>query len=462
MSKSKDVYIAVLAAGKGTRMKSEHPKVLHTICGKPMIQYVFETIDPLNAKKIFAIIGHEKETLLKILPKQVKPVIQSKRLGTGHAVHQLNSHLKNETACLMVLCADVPFISKGTLENLLRQHQSSNGSATVLTCRLKNPTDYGRIIKENGNVKKIVEELDASPDEKNIDEVNTGIYCFETDALFSSLKNISTNNKKREYYLTDVIEILHSRGLKTSSFLMTNEDEVRGINTKIDLAWAENYKRKEILNRFMLSGVTIIDPATTFISEDTKIGADTVIYPFSTIEGKNTIGKNCSLGPQVKIKDCEIGNQNNIFFSVVSESIIKDKTTIGPFAHIRPQTTIENEVHIGSFVEAKKSFIGEKTKVGHLSYLGDCIIGNKVNIGAGTITCNYDGIKKHPTTIENNAFIGSDSQLVAPVKIGNGALVGAGSTITKDVPAHALALSRTQQTNIINGAKRRRHGRHKS
>lgn len=462
MSKNKDVYIAVLAAGKGTRMKSEYPKVLHPICGKPMIQYVFEAIDPLNAKKIFVIIGHEKEILLKTLPKYAVPIIQNKQLGTGHAVNQLADYFKNQAGTLIVLCADAPFISKNTLKNLLEQHQNSNASATVLTCRLKDPTDYGRIVKENGDVKKIVEELDTTADEKNIDEVNTGMYCFETDALFSSLKNISTNNKKKEYYLTDVIEILHSKGFKTSSFLMTNEDEIRGINTKIDLAWAENYKRKEILNRFMLSGVTIIDPAATFISEDTEIGVDTVIHPFSLLEGKNIIGKNCSLGPQIKIKDCEIGNQSNIFFSVVSESVIKDKITIGPFAHIRPQTTIENEAHIGSFVETKKSFIGKKTKVGHLSYLGDCVIGNEVNIGAGTITCNYDGIKKHQTKIENGAFIGSDSQLVAPVKIGNGALVGAGSTITKDVPAHALALSRIQQTNIINGAKRRKHGRHKS
>lgn len=465
MNKNKGVYIAILAAGKGTRMKSEYLKVLHPICGKPMIQYVFETVNTLNAKKIFVIIGHEKEILLRTLPKYAVPIIQNKQLGTGHAVNQLSSYFENPpggNACLIVLCADTPFISKNTLKNLLEQHQNSNASATVLTCRLKDPTDYGRIVKENGDVKKIVEELDASPDEKNIDEVNTGIYCFETNVLFSSLKNIQTNNKKREYYLTDVIEILHSRGLKTSSLLTTNEDEIRGINTKIDLAWAENYKRKELLNRFMLSGVTIVDPATTFISEDTEIGVDTVIHPFSLLEGKNIIGKNCSLGPQIKIKDCEIGNQSNIFFSVVSESIIKDKTTIGPFAHIRPQTTIENETHIGSFVETKKSFIGKKTKVGHLSYLGDCVIGNEVNIGAGTITCNYDGIKKHQTKIENGAFIGSDSQLVAPVKIGNGALVGAGSTITKDVPAHALALSRTQQTNIINGAKRRKHGRHKS
>lgn len=462
MSKSKDVHIAILAAGKGTRMKSEYPKVLHPICGKPMIQYVFEIVNALNAKKIFVIIGHEKEILSKILPKQIIPVIQDKQLGTGHAVNRLSGYFKGKSSCLMVLCADTPFISKNTLKNLLEQHQNSCSSATVLTCRLKDPTDYGRIIKENGNVKKIVEELDATADEKNIDEVNTGIYCFETDALFSSLKNIRTNNKKKEYYLTDVIEILYSKGLKTSSFLMTNEDEIHGINTRVDLAWAENYKRREILNRFMLSGTTIIDPETTFISEDTEIGADTVIHPFSLLEGKNIIGKNCSLGPQIKIKDCEIGNQNNIFFSVVGETVIKDKTTIGPFAHIRPQTTIENEAHIGSFVEAKKSFIGKKTKVGHLSYLGDCIIGNEVNIGAGTITCNYDGIKKHQTIIENGAFIGSDSQLVAPVQIGKGALVGAGSTITKNVPTHALALSRTQQTNIINGAKRRNHDRHKS
>ncbi|MFH1288555.1 MAG: bifunctional UDP-N-acetylglucosamine diphosphorylase/glucosamine-1-phosphate N-acetyltransferase GlmU [bacterium] len=498
MKNKTNTYIAVLAAGKGTRMKSEYPKVLHPICGKPMIQHVFETINALNTKKIFTIIGHQKEILLKALPKQVIPIIQNKQLGTGHAVNQLSGYFKKENgvkhchseqnavipsgseeskispfgrndncceqrnkkllgknACLMVLCADIPFVSERTLKSLLRQHQNAHALATVLTCRLKNPTGYGRIVKENGKIKKIVEELDASPDEKTIDEINTGIYCFETNALFSALKNVQTNNKKKEYYLTDVIEILYSKGLQTSSFFITNEDEIRGINTKIDLAWAENHKRKEILNRFMLSGITIIDPGTTFISENTKIGTDTVIYPFSVIEGENIIGKNCSLGPQTKIKNCKIGNENKIFFSVVSESILKDKTIIGPFTHIRPQTVIDNEARLGSFVEVKKSFIGKKTKVGHLSYLGDGIIGNEVNVGAGTITCNYDGIKKYQTIIEDDAFIGSNSQLVAPVKIGKGALIGAGSTITKNVPAHALALSRVQQTNIEGGAKRK-------
>jgi bifunctional UDP-N-acetylglucosamine pyrophosphorylase/glucosamine-1-phosphate N-acetyltransferase len=449
------LHIAVLAAGKGTRMKSEHPKVLHPICGKPMIQYILETLNSFAVKNIFAVIGHQKEILLKYLPDHLIPVIQDKQLGTGHAINQLDTYFKNQNDTLMVLCADTPFIPVKTLQNLLKQHYNSRSSATVLTCRIKNPTGYGRIVKENGEIRKIVEELDADPYEKNIDEINTGIYCFETDALFKALKSVRTNNKKREYYLTDVVAILHSKGLKTSSFLITNENEVRGINTRIDLAWAEKYKQKEILNKLMLSGVTIIDPDTTFISGNTKIGADTVIYPFSTIEGENIIGKNCYLGPQIKIKNCKIGNESEIFFSVINESVIKDKIRIGPFTHIRPQTIVSNEAHLGSFVEVKKTFIGKKTKIGHLSYLGDSIIGDEVNIGAGTITCNYDGIKKNQTIIENDAFIGSDSQLVAPVKIGKGALIGAGSTITKNVPDYALSLSRTKQINIADGAKRK-------
>lgn len=351
-----NIHIAVLAAGKGTRMKSEHPKVLHPICGKPMIRYVLETIKNLTAKNIFMIIGHQKEVLLKTLPDQVTPVIQDKQLGTGHAINQLANYFKGKNNTLIVLCADTPFISTNTLKNLLKQHYNSRSKATVLTCRIKNPKGYGRIVKENGEIKKIIEELDAGPNEKKIDEINTGIYCFETDALFKALKSVKTHNKKKEYYLTDVITILHSKGFKTSSFLITNENEIRGINTKIDLAWAEKYKRKEILSKHMLSGVTIIDPDTTFISENTKIGADTVIYPFSMIEGENIIGKKCSLGPQIKIKNCKIGNGSEIFFSVINESTIKDKTKIGPFTHIRPQTIIDNEAHLGSFVEIKKIF----------------------------------------------------------------------------------------------------------
>ncbi|MDD5772581.1 MAG: bifunctional UDP-N-acetylglucosamine diphosphorylase/glucosamine-1-phosphate N-acetyltransferase GlmU [bacterium] len=456
MKKNKNnINIAILAAGKGTRMKSEHPKVLHPICGKPMIRYILETIKGLTVKNIFMIIGHQKEILLKTLSEQVTPVIQDKQLGTGHAINQLETYFKDQNGTLIVLCADTPFISVKTLKGLLKQHHNSRSSATVLTCRIKNPAGYGRIVKKNGEILKIVEELDADPDEKNIDEINSGIYCFETDALFKALKNVQTNNKKKEYYLTDVIAILHSKGLKTSSFLITNEDEIRGINTKVDLAWAEKYKRKEILNKLMLSGITIIDPDTTFISENTRIGADTVIYPFSIIEGENIIGKNCSLGPQIKIKNCKIGNESEIFFSVINESVIKDKIRIGPFTNIRPQTVVNNEAHLGSFVEVKKSFIGKKTKIGHLSYLGDSIIGNEVNIGAGTITCNYDGIKKYQTIIENDAFIGSDSQLVAPVKVGKGALIGAGSTITKNVPAFSLSLSRMKQINIENGANKK-------
>ncbi|MEW6086924.1 MAG: bifunctional UDP-N-acetylglucosamine diphosphorylase/glucosamine-1-phosphate N-acetyltransferase GlmU [bacterium] len=453
--KNADNYAAVLAAGKGTRMKSNYPKVLHPICGKPMIQYVFDTIDTLAVKNIFAIIGHQKEIFLENLPERVIPVIQDKQLGTGHAISQLGSYFKNKNGTLTVLCADTPFISADTLKNLLKQHQNSQASVTVLTCRLKNPFGYGRIVKENGKIKKIVEELDALPGEKNIDEINTGIYCFETNALFRALKNIRADNNKKEYYLTDVIEILNSRGHNISTFLINNENEIRGINTKIDLAWAENYKRKKILDRLMLSGITITDPGTTFISENTKIGTDTIIYPFSIIEGKNIIGKNCSLGPQVKIKNCIIGNRSEIFFSVLKESTIKDKTTIGPFTHIRPRSIIDNDSHIGSFVEVKKTSVGKKTKIGHLSYLGDSIIGNNVNIGAGTITCNYDGIKKYQTTVGDNAFIGSDSQLIAPVKIGKGSLIGAGSTITKDVPSNALSLSRIKQVNIADGAKRK-------
>ena len=376
-------------------------------------------------------------------------------MGTGHAISRLGTYFRNKNGTLIVLCADTPFISAKTLKSLLKKHHNSQSKVTVLTCRIKNPTGYGRVVKENGEINKIVEELDAGPDEKNINEINTGIYCFETGALFSALKNVKTYNKKKEYYLTDVIAILHSKGIKTSSFLMENEDEIRGINTKIDLAWAEQYKRKEILNKHMLSGVTIIDPDTTFISENTRIGADTVIHPFSTIEGENIIGKSCHLGPQVKIKNCKIGNESEIFFSVINESVIKNKIKIGPFTHIRPQTKVNNEAHLGSFVEIKKSSIGKETKIGHLSYLGDSIIGNKVNIGAGTIACNYDGIKKHQTIIEDDVFIGSDSQLVAPVKIGKKALIGAGSTITKNVPAYSLSLSRTKQTIIKDWANKK-------
>ncbi|WP_066634414.1 bifunctional UDP-N-acetylglucosamine diphosphorylase/glucosamine-1-phosphate N-acetyltransferase GlmU [Desulfolucanica intricata] len=444
-----ELAAVVLAAGKGTRMKSKTPKVLHQVCGLPMISHVLQAIKDAGVKKTVVVVGYQSESVTQALGTEVGIAVQKEQLGTAHALLQAEKQLKDFSGNILVVCGDTPLITAQTLNELVNLHVNKEASATVLTAQLEDPTGYGRVIRdENGRVAKIVEQKDAAADELLIKEINTGIYCFKTDFLFDSLKNISSENAQGEYYLTDIIQHYVQEGRPVCAQVVSNVAEIQGINDRRQLAEAEAILRKRVLDKLMAGGVTIIDPATTFIDKTVEIGFDTIIYPFSIIEGKTVIGTDCVIGPQSRLVDVQIGNDVKVLNSVILNSKIGDKVTIGPYAYIRPETVIGNEVKVGDFVEIKKSNIGNYSKVPHLSYIGDSIIGERVNIGAGTITCNYDGVAKHISIVEDGAFIGSNTNLVAPVKVGAGAIIGAGSTITKNVEPGALGVARSRQKNI--------------
>lgn len=449
----------ILAAGKGKRMKSTMPKVLHPICGRPMIQYIMETTSYLTADKRIVVVGHEGESVSNFLRGLLRDgdeiLFQQDQLGTGDALRVAQDGLGDFEGDILVLGADTPFLCEKTLKALVLHHRKEKAAVTILTMRIQNPTGYGRIIRHNdGRIQRIAEERDATPVELSTTEVNTGVYCFESRALLLGLPRLSNKNVQEEYYLTDLVGILSKQGAGIAS-LETAPIEAMGINDRIELAKAETIQRRRILDRLMLSGVSIIDPETTFIEEGVEIEQDTVIYPFSMILGRSCIGEECIIGPYAHIVDSRLEDRVKITISFIENSIVGAKTEIGPFAHIRPETNLGQEVRIGNFVEVKKSFISDKTKMSHLTYIGDSFIGKEVNIGAGTITCNFDGYKKHCTTIEDGVFVGSNTALVAPLKIGQGAVIAAGSTITDDVPGFSLAVGRAQQKNIPEWAKKR-------
>ncbi|MGL6023031.1 MAG: bifunctional UDP-N-acetylglucosamine diphosphorylase/glucosamine-1-phosphate N-acetyltransferase GlmU [Cetobacterium sp.] len=434
----------ILAAGKGTRMKSELPKVLHKVCGVPMVQKIVETCSKIGSIENILILGHKKEEVLKVLQNS-EYVVQNEQLGTGHAVIQAKEKLKNFDGTVMILCGDTPLLREETLKDLYNYHKSTKSTTTILTSIYQNPFGYGRILKNDGEVVGIIEEKEATDEIKKIKEVNAGVYCFEAAELLIALEKIDNKNEKGEYYLTDVISINVKDGKKVEAFLLEDNNEILGINSKVELEKANSIMRKRINKEHMENGVIFIDKNTTYIEESVKIGEDTIIYPGVVLEGNTSIGENCEILGNTRIIDCKIGNNVRIESSVLEESIVEDKVTIGPFAHLRPKSHLKEEVHIGNFVEIKKSVLEKGVKAGHLTYLGDATVGEKTNIGAGTITCNYDGKNKFKTTIGKNAFIGSDTMLVAPVNIGENSLVGAGSVITKDVPENALAVSRSKQ-----------------
>ncbi|MCL6473147.1 MAG: bifunctional UDP-N-acetylglucosamine diphosphorylase/glucosamine-1-phosphate N-acetyltransferase GlmU [Firmicutes bacterium] len=450
--------IIVLAAGEGTRMKSSHPKVLHAICGEPMIHSVLDSAEKLGPERTIVIVGHLHKMVREALSGvNVEFVHQSERLGTGHAVAQVEQVLEGFDGVVIVLSGDTPLIRAQTLEKLLEMHLSSGAAATIITSQMDNPSGYGRIVRSpEGTVLSIIEEKDATDEERAITEVNTGTYCFNKEKLFSALKRVKSDNKQGEFYLTDVIGILRDQGEKVMASRIDDPSEVMGVNNRAQLAEAEKEMRRRINEELMLSGVTIIDPDTTYISAKVEIGKDTIIHPMTFISGKTKIGEGCNIGPMSRLIDCKIGNNVLIENSVVRQSIIEDGASIGPFSHIRPETLVRAGAKIGGFVEVKKSEIGRGSKVPHLSYLGDTEVGDCVNIGAGTITCNYDGTDKHKTVIEDEAFIGSDTMLVAPVKVGKGSYTGAGSVITKDVPADSLAVERSEQLIVDNWAKKKK------
>ncbi|NWF98421.1 MAG: bifunctional UDP-N-acetylglucosamine diphosphorylase/glucosamine-1-phosphate N-acetyltransferase GlmU [Nitrospirae bacterium] len=454
------ISAVVLAAGLGTRMKSNIPKVLHKILGKPMIQYIIDTIKSIKPEKLIVVAGKNIKELKEAVSWQNDIIIFVKQTvpkGTGDAALKALPQLKGFTGTVLIVNGDTPLITKSTILNFLALHKKRKNQVSVLSFESKEPSSYGRILRdEKGRVISIVEQRDASEEQKKIKEVNSGIYAIENNAL-NLLKKIPLNTSKGEYYLTDIIGIAKSKGFKTDAICIGLEEELTGVNTREELNLAANTMRYRIIKKFLESGVTFIDFGSTFISPSAQIGHGTTIYPNVIIEGFTTIGEGCTIYPNVRIVDSEIKDKAIIKDSTLIESsIIKSNAIIGPFAHIRPGSVICENAKIGNFVEVKKSIIGQGTKASHLSYLGDAKIGNDVNIGAGTITCNYDGKNKYITTIEDNVFIGSDTQLVAPVKIGKGAFVGAGSTITVNVPPDSLALSRVEQKNIEGWALKRR------
>lgn len=435
----------ILAAGKGTRMKSEMPKVVHKVNGVPMITKIIDTLSGLNPKENILILGHKKEEVLKVVGENCDYVLQTEQLGTGHAVIQAKEKLEGYDGDVMILCGDTPLLRESTLKSLYDYHKESGAVTTILTSIYENPFGYGRIVKEDGLVKAIVEEKEASEEIKKIKEVNAGVYCFNSKELFKALDKIDNNNEKGEYYLTDVIGIQVSENKKVQSFILEDKMEILGVNSKVELAQAGKVLRDRKNRELMEEGVILIDPETTYVEESVKVGRDTVLYPGVVLQGKTVIGENCEIIGNSRIIDSVLGNNIRVESSVIEESILEDGVTMGPFAHIRPKSLLKEKVHIGNFVEVKKSTLEKGVKAGHLTYLGDAQVGENTNIGAGTITCNYDGVNKFKTVIGKDAFIGSDSMLVAPVNIGEKALIGAGSVITKDVPSNSLAVSRSKQ-----------------
>ncbi|WP_100405933.1 bifunctional UDP-N-acetylglucosamine diphosphorylase/glucosamine-1-phosphate N-acetyltransferase GlmU [Bacillus solitudinis] len=441
-------YAVILAAGQGTRMKSKLYKVLHPVCGKPMVQHVVDQVTELGFDEIVTIVGYGAEIVREQLGKKVAYAVQEKQLGTGHAVMQAEDVLGIKEGTTVVLCGDTPLITAKTIENLLKHHESQVAKATVLTAYAENPTGYGRMVRnQDGLVERIVEQKDASEKEQEINEINTGTYCFDNKALFESLKHVGNKNSQGEYYLPDVIEILQKSGETIAAYQTEDFGETLGVNDRVALSEAEAIMKKRINEMWMRNGVTIIDPQQTYISTEAMIGQDTVIYPGTVISGSTEIGTECIIGPNSEIKDSQIGDSTTIKQSVVYDSYIGANVAIGPFAHIRPQSKINDEVRIGNFVEIKKSTLGKGSKASHLSYIGDSDIGSEVNFSCGAVTVNYDGKNKFLTKIEDGAFIGCNSNLIAPVTIGKNALIAAGSTITDDVPSEALSIARARQTN---------------
>lgn len=451
-------YAVILAAGQGTRMKSSLYKVLHPVCGKPMVQHVLDQVTQLTLSKVVTIVGHGAEKVKSELGDRTEYALQSEQLGTAHAVMQAAPFLEDEEGTTIVICGDTPLIPAETMSALLAHHQETNAKATILTANAEDPTGYGRIVRnQEGTVEKNVEHKDASDDERMITEINTGTYCFDNKELFKALKNVSNDNVQGEYYLPDVIEILKKEGKIISAYQTASFEETLGVNDRIALSQAEKLMKQRINKEHMRNGVTIIDPDNTYISVDAKIGRDTTIYPGTMIIGETVIGEECMIGPNTEIKNCKIGTSTTIRQSVAHDSEIGSEVQVGPFAHIRPSSHISDEVKIGNFVEIKKSAMGKGSKASHLSYIGDAEVGSDVNLGCGSITVNYDGKNKFLTKIEDGAFIGCNSNLIAPVTVGKGAYVAAGSTVTNDVPEKALTVARARQVNKENYVDRLNH-----
>jgi len=444
----------ILAAGKGKRMKSKLPKVLHKVCGKEMVNQVIDTIKKCDIEDVNLIIGNGAEEVEKATKdRNITYSIQEEQLGTGHALKCSRNFLEGKVGVVAVFTGDAPLITEATVRKFIKFHINNGFKATILTSLVDDPTGYGRIIRnQNGEVEKIVEHKDCSEEELKVNEINSGMYCFEIKELLENLDKLNNNNSQKEYYLTDIIEILKTMGHRVGA-ISVEEEEIKGINSRIQLAEAEEIMKLRVNNIHMENGVTIIDPKNTYIGMDVQIGADTVIYPGNILEGKTIIKEGCILYANSRIKDSIIEEEVTIQSSVILESKIGKNTTVGPFAYIRPDSNIGESVRIGDFVEVKKSTIGNNTKVSHLTYIGDAEVGRNCNFGCGTVIVNYDGKNKYKTIIGDNSFIGCNVNLVSPVEIESNTYIAAGSTITKKVPSGALAVARIKQSNKENWVK---------
>ncbi len=453
--------VLILAAGLGTRMKSDRIKVLHEAAGLPLIDHVLRLARSISSELPIVVVGHQREIVIDHCGDLAEFCVQEQQLGTGHAVLQAEAFINSrgtDDSRLLLLSGDVPLIRPETIERFLDLHGRERNAVTVLSMRLDEPARYGRIVRDSGGgVRAIVEARDANDQQLAISEVNAGIYLFETKFLFEALHRTSTDNAQNEYYLTDVVALAIEEGLSAGAMIVDDPLEVMGINSRAELAMVEKELKRRTIQRLMEEGVTFRDPDSVLVDDGVEIGRDTVVYPFVCLEGETRVGSGCTIGPGAHLKDTVVGDRVSIRTGTVTDDArIGDDSSVGPHAHLRPGTILGPSVKIGNFVETKKAVFGEGAKASHLSYIGDAELGRDVNIGAGTITCNYDGVNKHKTTIEDGAFIGSNSQLVAPVTIGKGAYVGAGSTITKDVPPGSLALTRSPQKVHEGWAKRRR------
>ena len=435
----------ILAAGKGTRMKSKYPKVIHKVCGKEMVNHVIDVSKKSGVKDIVAILGHGCDVVKEKLPTDTMIAMQTEQLGTGHAVKMAKDYIKDEDT-IVVLCGDTPLIKEETLKRLFDYHLENGYHTTVLTTEVDNPTGYGRIIRdENQDLLKIVEQKDANEEEKLVKEINSGIYCFNGKSLRESLDLLDNNNAQGEYYLTDTIQIMRNKGLKVGAYNGSTIEELMGVNSRVELSRAEDIMRKRINETHMVNGVTIIDTNSTYIEADVQIGNDTIVYPGAMLRGNTIIGTNCIIGMNSNITNSKIGDYTEIENSTIIDSIVGENTNIGPYAYLRPNSNIGNNVKIGDFVEVKNATIEDNSKASHLSYIGDAHVGKDVNIGCGVVFVNYDGKNKYKSVVKDGAFIGSNSNLVAPVTVEEKGFIATGSTITENVPQGALAIARERQ-----------------
>jgi bifunctional UDP-N-acetylglucosamine pyrophosphorylase/glucosamine-1-phosphate N-acetyltransferase len=445
----------ILAAGEGKRMRSRTPKVLHDLCGRPLISYPLRLAQTL-ADRVVMVVGPNAEGVRAAAGDGVTIVEQRERLGTGHAVLQTREACPDKGA-LLVLAADVPLLLLETIERLVEHHRASGAAATVLTAVVERPQGYGRVLRQGGRVKRIVEDRDATDDQKKITEINTSVYCFDARRLWPALAEVKPDNDQGELYLTDVIGVLARAGAKVEAVIVDDPVEAMGVNDRKQLAALAAIQRRRILDRLMADGVTVLDPATTYVDDTVTIGADTVLYPHVILEGATTIGSECVIGAGCQVTASRLADGVKLRpYCIVIESEVEDGAELGPFCHLRPRSVVGAKAKVGNFVEMKKSRLGKGSKAPHLSYIGDATVGDSVNIGAGAITCNYDGFEKHETKIGDGAFVGTNVSMVAPITIGEGAYIGSGSVVTKDVPADALAVERSQQVVKEGWAARKR------